>query len=99
MSPTLVACAFVVAAAAAVRSTWSPCGWSMLSSITPLSEKARGHRFRATAGWFVLGSVIGGAILGAVGAAGAAVVESFRFTIGPRVVLGVIVTLLVAALD
>jgi len=54
----------VVTVAAAVRSTWSPCGLSMLASITPLSEVGRGHRFRTTASWYVLGSLGGGASLG-----------------------------------
>ncbi len=38
-----------------VRSTWSPCGLSMLSTITPFGERAKGHRYAATATWFVLG--------------------------------------------
>lgn len=58
--------ALVVAVAAAVRSTWSPCGLSMLSTITPISERAKGHSYRATATWFVLGATAGGATLGAV---------------------------------
>ena len=45
--------ASVVAVAAAVRSTWSPCGLSMLSTITPFGERAKGHSYRATAAWFV----------------------------------------------
>jgi len=63
--------ALVVALAAALRSTWSPCGLSMLSTVTPMAEKARGHRYWVTATWFVLGAVVGGATLGA-GAAGLA---------------------------
>jgi hypothetical protein len=55
----------MAALAAAVRSTWSPCGLSMLSTITPLSEKAKGHSYRSTAAWFVLGAIVGGATLGA----------------------------------
>jgi hypothetical protein len=54
----------VVALAAAARSTWSPCGLSMLSTITPLSESGRGHRYAGTATWFVVGAVAGGATLG-----------------------------------
>jgi hypothetical protein len=61
----LVVVAAVVAVAAAVRSTWSPCGLSMLSSITPISEKGRGNRYLRTCAWFVLGAVVGGATLGA----------------------------------
>ena len=61
-----------VAVAAAVRSTWSPCGLSMLSTITPFGERAKGHSYRATAGWFVVGATVGGATLGTVMAALAA---------------------------
>jgi hypothetical protein len=57
--------ACLVAVAAAVRSTWSPCGLSMLSTITPLGERGRGRRFGATVPWFVLGALLGGAMLGA----------------------------------
>ena len=60
----LVSLAVIVAVAAAVRSTWSPCGLSMLSTITPLAEQSRGHRFRSTAAWFIVGSIVGGATLG-----------------------------------
>jgi hypothetical protein len=63
-----------LAVVAAVRSTWSPCGLSMLATITPLAERGRGHRFRTTATWFVLGSVLGGASLGVVMALVAAAV-------------------------
>ncbi len=65
MTLCISAVASLVALAAAVRSTWSPCGLSMLSTITPLSEGAKGHSYRATATWFVLGAVAGGATLGA----------------------------------
>ncbi|MDQ6784847.1 MAG: hypothetical protein M3063_15715 [Actinomycetota bacterium] len=56
--------AFAVALAAAARSTWSPCGLSMLSTITPLSERGRGHRYGGTAAWFIAGAVLGGVTLG-----------------------------------
>lgn len=65
----------VVAVAAAVRSTWSPCGLSMLSTITPFGERSRGHRYAVTATWFVAGATLGGASLGA-GAAGLALAVS-----------------------
>lgn len=55
----------------AVRSTWSPCGVSMLSVITPLQEEGRGNRFRTTAVWFMIGATIGGAMLGGLVALGA----------------------------
>lgn len=72
MQPTLIlTLGLVVATAAAVRSTWSPCGLSMLSSLTPFGERARGHRYAATAAWYVAGAVAGGLTLG-VGSAVAA---------------------------
>jgi hypothetical protein len=66
MTIVLASVACIVALAAAARSTWSPCGLSMLATITPLAEQGRGHRYRSTATWFVAGSVLGGASLGAV---------------------------------
>jgi hypothetical protein len=66
MNVDLELAALVVAVVAAVRSTWSPCGLSMLATITPLAEHGRGHRYRTTAAWFVVGSLLGGASLGAV---------------------------------
>jgi hypothetical protein len=58
----VLACSLAVVAA--VRSTWSPCGLSMLSTVTPIAERGRGHRFWVTAAWFVAGSLAGGATLG-----------------------------------
>lgn len=66
--------------AAAARSTWSPCGLSMLSTITPLSERAKGHSYRATATWFIAGATVGGATLGSVMALGAAGVRSLHLS-------------------
>lgn len=60
----LVVSAALVAVVAAARSTWSPCGVSMLATVTPLAETGRGHRYRSTALWFVAGAVVGGATLG-----------------------------------
>ena len=57
--------ALVVAVVSAVRGMWSPCGLSMLSSLNPVSETARGNRFWLTAGWYVAGALLGGALLGA----------------------------------
>src|SRR3954447_20463677 len=65
----VLACALAVVAA--IRSTWSPCGLSMLSTVTPIAERGRGHRFWVTATWFVLGSLLGGACLGGLAALGA----------------------------
>lgn len=65
MTPLLVVLTSVVAVAAAIRSTWSPCGLSMLSTITPIGERGRNNRYYATAAWFVTGAVLGGATLAA----------------------------------
>ena len=56
----LVVLAGLVAVATAVRSTWSPCGQSMLSTMTPIAERARDHRFWVTAAWFMVGATVGG---------------------------------------
>lgn len=66
----------VVAVVAAIRSLWSPCGLSMLTSITPFTERSKGHRYPLTASWFVIGALAGGALLGTLGAIGAAAVAA-----------------------
>jgi hypothetical protein len=68
----------LVAVAAGVRSTWSPCGLSMLSSITPLGERGRGNRYRTTAWWYVAGAAAGGLTTGALCALGALAVSLGR---------------------
>lgn len=73
----LVALAAVIAVAAAMRSTWSPCGLSMLSTITPIGEQGRNNRYAASAAWFLVGAVLGGATLGSGVALLAAGVASF----------------------
>ena len=81
MTLCLAVSAFVVAAATAVRSTWSPCGLSMLSTITPFGERAKGHSYRATAAWFVFGAVavLKPALLSAmIGIAAAAAISFVR---------------------
>jgi hypothetical protein len=65
-----------VALAAAAYSTWSPCGQSMLSQITPLGERSRNHTFRFTACWFIVGGIAGGATFGLGIAALAALVAA-----------------------
>ena len=67
----IVTLGFVVAIAAAARSTWSPCGLSMLSQITPVAEAGRGQKFGRTAAWFIAGGVAGGLTLGCAIAGGA----------------------------
>ena len=51
------------ATVAALAGTWSPCGLSMLSTFTPIREAAHGRRFAVTAAWFILGAVLGNALL------------------------------------
>jgi hypothetical protein len=80
----IVVCGVVVATAAAVRSTWSPCGLSMLSTITPFTERARGHSFRGTAAWFMAGASVGGATLGLLMAIGAAVIGRLHLSADGR---------------
>ena len=80
MEATVLVLGVVVAFAAAVRSTWSPCGQSMLSQLTPVGEASRGYRYRTTATWFVLGAIVGGATLGALMAALAALVSALGAT-------------------
>jgi hypothetical protein len=80
MNATIVVLGLVVALAAAARSTWSPCGQSMLSQLTPVGEASRGYRYRTTASWFIAGAVVGGAMLGGVMAALAAAVSSLGVT-------------------
>jgi hypothetical protein len=65
MTVCILITAAAVTLAAAVRSTWSPCGLSMLSTITPVGERSRGNSYGATSAWFVGGAVVGGATLGA----------------------------------
>jgi len=70
----IVALAAIVAVAAALRGMWSPCGLSMMSSINPMSEQARGQRFGVTVTCYVVGSVVGSALPAALAALGALVV-------------------------
>jgi hypothetical protein len=76
MNAAILVLGLVVAVAAAIRSTWSPCGQSMLSQLTPVGEASRGYRYRTTAVWFITGAVVGGAMLGGVIAALAAAVAA-----------------------
>jgi hypothetical protein len=76
MTLAIAVAATLVAVSAAARSTWSPCGLSMLSTVTPISERAKGNSYRSTAMWFVVGATVGGATLGAAMAGLAGVVRS-----------------------
>lgn len=66
----------------------------MLSSITPLGERGRGNRWGTTVAWFVTGSALGGAVLGAIlGLAG----EGLERVVPVRARLAAIIVLAVAA--
>ena len=99
MSLALTLIAFLIAVTAAVRSTWSPCGLSMLSTITPLAEQGRGHRFRSTASWFVIGAVVGGLTLGLAMAALAAVIATFGLAPATLLALATAALLVTAGSD
>lgn len=99
MNPVLTISAFVLAAGSAVRSTWSPCGLSMLSSITPFGERGRGQRFASTASGYLAGAIVGGATLGAAFAAAAAAVHVIGPGTGGVVVLAAGTALAGAAAD
>lgn len=95
----IVAVAVVVAAAAAFRSTWSPCGLSMLSTVTPIAEAGRGHRYRWTASWFFLGALLGGATTGIVAAVAALGVGALELSTTATLAFGAVAAVLAAALD
>jgi hypothetical protein len=89
----------VIALAAAARSTWSPCGLSMLSQLTPLGEAGRGQKYPRTAAWFVAGAIAGGCTLGVVMALGAVVVGAFGLELHTVLALTAIGALAAAAVD
>lgn len=91
--------AFTTVTAAALRSTWSPCGWSMLSSITPLTEAGRGHRFGVTAAWFIAGGALGGSALGATGVVGAALMKALGLDASVRTLLAALACLVATGFD
>lgn len=65
----IVALALVTAVVAGARSTWSACGASVLSTLTPQTETGRGNRWGTTAAFFLVGSTAGGLATGALAAA------------------------------
>jgi hypothetical protein len=89
----------VLAVAAAARSTWSPCGLSMLSQLTPLAEAGRGQRYARTATWFVAGATLGGLMLGGVMALGALLVQPLGITSSLAIALTALLALTAAAVD
>ncbi len=98
-STTVLILGLVLAVTAAVRSTWSPCGWSMLSTMTPLSERSRGNRFHLTGTWFVAGAALGGLLLGSIGALGALAVRAIDPSVTQIAVAATVVLAVAAAWD
>lgn len=84
----LVVTAAATAVGAAVVSTWSPCGRSMLSTLTPLGSHSRGASYRTTVGWFVSGSAAGGLCLGLVLAGAADVGQAMHMSLGLLTAVG-----------
>lgn len=70
----MILAALLLAAIAGLRGLWSPCGLSVLTSLNPMAERSRGHRFWSSATYYVAGALIGGALLGCACAVGAAAV-------------------------
>lgn len=71
----MIVIAVLIAVLAAIRSQESPCTQSMVSSLHPLGERARGNRWGVTISWFVAGAVSAGALVG-----GAAATAGLVFT-------------------
>ncbi|HUI49418.1 MAG TPA: hypothetical protein VL119_12020 [Acidimicrobiia bacterium] len=99
MNVAVVAAGVTIAIAAAVRSTWSPCGLSMLAQITPIAETGRGQRFARTAAWFVAGAALGGLCLGGLMALGAIAVRATGIGDTAAIALMLAAALVAAAVD
>jgi hypothetical protein len=65
----------------------------MLASISPLGERARGNRWSRTVAWYIAGSLVGGALLGAASGAIGAVL---RTTVSPSATARAVLVLLAA---
>jgi hypothetical protein len=89
----------VIALAAAARSTWSPCGLSMLSQLTPLGEAGRGQKYARTAAWFIAGAIAGGLTLGTLMALSAAVVGAIGLELHTAIALTAFGACAAAAID
>jgi hypothetical protein len=61
---TAVVMAIFIALVAAIRSAWSPCSLSMLSSLTSFGEASRGNRYSVASTAFVAAALVGGLCLG-----------------------------------
>lgn len=89
----------LVVGAAALRSTWSPCGHSMLSTITPFGEAGRGHRWGVTATWYALGGLIGGLLTGVLAAVLATGVAALDLSTDTTLAVAAVGALLAATVD
>ena len=98
MEPFLVL-GLLVATVSAIRGVWSPCGLSMLSSITPMTEAGRGNRFAVTARWFLVGGIVGGLSLGAIAAGAAALLSLADLSMATRCAIAAVVALATASID
>ncbi len=61
-----IAAGVAVAVLGAVRAAFSPCGQSMLASLTPYAEAARGSRWTITVTAFSFGAIAAGALGGLI---------------------------------
>jgi hypothetical protein len=99
MSAAIVVFGIVAAVAAAARSTWSPCGQSMISQLTPLGEASRGNRYRNSATYYIVGAITGGITLGVLTAALALGVDALDLSTSTAVALVAGAALLGALID
>jgi hypothetical protein len=96
---SITALAGLAAIAAAARSTWSPCGVSMLSTITPVTEASRGRRYGVTVAWFLAGAVLGGSVFGALAAVLAVAGDALDLTTTATLGTAAALALVAAAFD
>lgn len=96
---TFLVLALATGVVAAIRGVWSPCGLSMLSSITPMTERGRGNRFGVTATWFLVGGILGGLSIGALAALGAAGLHAAGLGLDARLAVGAVLAAGTAAID
>ena len=89
----------LVATVSAIRGIWSPCGLSMLSSITPMTEAGRGYRFASTARWFLLGGIVGGLSIGTLAAAAAGLLSLVDLSDPVRWGIAATVAIVTAGID
>jgi hypothetical protein len=95
----VTAALFALCSISALRGVWSPCGLSMLSTITPLAERSRRHRYGHAAAWFVLGATLGGLTLGASACLGVLLVDAVGIAGTTAVVIAAVVTATCLAAD